>query len=436
MRLSAERHPRVSTRLGRLVITVVSTLALLMLVASCGGAQTSATPAAKSEQKTESTSPGTKQATPEKPASSESKPAAQVPASKEPYKVGLVTAFTGTRAETQETTIKAVRLAAEMVNASGGIDGHKVELVEYDNEEDPQKSIPIFKRVIEQDKAVAIIGPGINAAIQAVKPLIKDGPLTVVTSASAKPEPNSYMFQVPVTQPTLQRMLFNYFKKNNYSKVALLATTDATGEDAVKNIGEIAKEVGGIEVAIERYNADDVDVTPQITKIRGDKAIKALVIWSTGKQAATPVKNAAQLGLDIPIQVSMGNHTNNFIKLIKGSEPKLLWIATGRGTAWYDLPDDDPIKPIAKSFAEAYKAKFGDQADLQAFSGYDAAKLIFDALKAAGPDSKKMKEWIESQPMWLGANLEHKYTKDNHEGDLPQGAALVEISGGTWRLVK
>ena len=413
-------------------MSVVALLAVFVLLIGCATSQSPATSSNPS-------APAAKSSSDSKPSSSESKPAAEAkPAAgdKEAYKVGLATAFTGTRAETMDSSIKAIRLLTEQINNAGGIDGHKIQLIEYDNEEDPQKSIPVFKRLIEQDKVVGIIGPGINAAIQAIKPLIKDGPITTFMSASAKPEPDSYQFQPPLTQPTLQRVLFNYFKKNNYSKVALLATTDATGEDAVKNITGIAKEVGGVDVVIERYNASDVDVTPQITKIRADKSIKALVIWSTGTQAATPIKNAAQLGLDIPIQVSMGNHTNNFIKLLKGSEPKVLWITTAKGTVWNDLPDSDPVKTVAKAFAEAYKAKYNEQADLQAFSGYDSAKLVYDALKAVGPDSKKMKAWIESQPLWVGAGLEHKFTKTNHVGDTLEGAVLVEVANGTWKLAK
>ncbi|MCL5961878.1 MAG: ABC transporter substrate-binding protein, partial [Chloroflexi bacterium] len=347
-------HRFLATKPGKIAVTAASLATILALVASCAG---SPAPETANKATTSNATPATsaKPASEAKPSSSESKPAASEPkpaapaAAKEPYKVGLVTAFTGSRAETMQNAVRAARLTVDTVNNAGGIDGHKVQLIEYDNEEDPQKSIPVIKRLVEQDKVSGIIGPGINAAIQASKPLLKDGPVMSVMSASGKPEPDSYVFQTPVTQPTLQRMLFQYFKKQNYPKVALLATTDATGEDSVKNIDAIAKEIGGVEVVVERYNASDVDVTPQLTKIRSDKDIKALVIWSTGKQAATPIMNAAQLGLDIPIQVSMGNHSNNFIKLVKNSLPKTLWIGTERGSAWYDLPDNDQIKPVAKA---------------------------------------------------------------------------------------
>lgn len=429
MRYSFSLRSRSLGNFANIVVTVVSLLALLSLFVGCASSQTAATPAKAAPS---AATPASSATAP----SAGNKSASQASTDKEPYKVGLATAFTGTRSETMQNAIKAARLETEMVNNAGGINGHKIQLIEYDNEEDPQKAIPVFKRLIEQDKVVGIVGPGINATIQAIKPLVKDGPITSFMSASGKPEPDSFQFQTTVTQPTLQRMLMQYFKKNNYSKVALLATTDATGEDSVKNITAIAKEVGGVEVVVERYNASDVDVTPQLTKIRSDKGIKAMIIWSTGTQAATPVKNAAQLGLDIPIQVSMGNHTNNFIKLIKDSMPSVLWMGTERGSVWYDLADNDPIKPAAKAFAEAYKAKYNEQADFMAFNGYDATKLVFDALKAVGPDSVKMKQWIESQPLWIGAGLEHKFTKTNHEGDLPDSAVLVQIKGDTWSLVK
>lgn len=423
------------------ILTAVSLLAIIMLSTGCAASQPPATPA-------KPTSSGPAQTSASKPSSDaksepksetkagakpEAKPAA---GEAEPYKIGFLSAFTGPRATTFEGTIRGARLTVEMVNNAGGINGHKIQFVEYDTEEDPQKSITSAKRLIDQDKVLAIVGPTFNPSVQAVKPLIKQGPLAVFTTASAQPEPDSYGFQALVSTRSIQQALFQFLKKNDYSKVALLATTDATGEDAVRDVSAAAKQVGGVEVVIERFNVNDVDVTPQLTKVRADKGIKAIVVWSTGQQAAIPVKNAAQLGIDLPIFLSPANHSNNFLKLIKGSESKTLWLGTGKGYVWYDLPDSDPIKKIAASFADPFQAKYGEIADMMAFNGHEGVRLVFDALKAAGPDSKKMKEWIESQPSWLSAGFEHNYTKSDHVGDSPAAAALTVLKDGKWRIIK
>ena len=417
-----------ATRLFKHGTRTALLLMLVALVVGCAAPQTPATP-------TKAAAPGAT-AAPTKAAPVATKPADKPAAQQEPLKVGFPMAFTGPRAQTFEGIAKGARLATEMVNSAGGISGRQVQLIELDTQEDPDKSITAYKRLIDQEKVVAILGPSINASVKATRPLIANGPIATYPTSSAKPEPDSYGFQVMMGTTTIQKALMQYLKKNNMTKIALMATTDATGEDAVRDVSAAAKEAGGIEVVSERYNANDVDVIPQMTKIRSDKSIKVIVIWSTGQQAAIPIKNAVQLGIDLPIYISPGNFSNNFLKLIVGSEPSKLWVGGPKGVAWYDLPDNDETKPLAKAFAERYQAKYNEPADLIAFAGYDPAKLIFDALKAVGPDSKKMKEWIESQKTWPGAAATHTFTKQDHEGDILETVAINQLTSGRWRILK
>ncbi|MBI2953869.1 MAG: ABC transporter substrate-binding protein [Chloroflexi bacterium] len=418
--------------LGKPFITLVAALLVVALLVGCAGAQPTPTPTKAAPAKATAPAQSSKDGG-EAKAKSEAKPPA---ASNEPYRVGYVRPSSGPLASVLGNVQKGVYLVTEQVNKAGGINGHQIELVEYDNEGSAEKTITVVKRVVEQDKVIALLGPNMNANVKAAKPLLKNGPFGVFLTSSGKPDPDSYSFQALVTTTALQQKLFQFLKKNGYKKVVLLATTDSTGEDAVRDVGAAAKEAGGVDVVIERYGRDDVDVTPQMTKIRADKSIQAIIVWATGQQAAIPIKNAAQLGIDLPIYASPANLSNNFLSLIKGNEPKVLWLGSAKGIAWYDLPDSDPVKKIAASYAQPFEARYGEPADLMAFNGFDGAKLVYDALRAVGPDSKKMKEWVETLPVWEGAGMPHKFTKDNHEGDSAQDVVITQLKEGKWRIIE
>src|SRR6516165_11151725 len=113
----------------------------------------------------------------------------------DPYKVGLVAAATGYGSFIGDPEVKAARLYVKLLNQSGGIGGHPVELVVYDSEGSPEKAVVAIKRLTTQDRVSAIVGPDFSSTVRAVIPLIDEAKIvTYVMTPVIKPAAHSYMF--------------------------------------------------------------------------------------------------------------------------------------------------------------------------------------------------------------------------------------------------
>ncbi len=354
--------------------------------------------------------------------------------SKDPIKLGVLVSETGSASWLGEPEIKGAKLAAEEINAKGGIDGRKVELVIHNDESTPEKAVIGAKRLVEQDKVVAIIGTSLVATSKAISPLLKEkGPIAYSLSAGYPPE-HEYMFAGSVHTEFMQETIMDWFKDKGFKKVALLATTDSTGQVAVDAIKQVAPRAGVEVVALERMNTNDVDVTPQLTRIRSAQP-DAMIAWLTGKPAGVVVKNVYQLDLTFPLFVSTGNISYTFADSIKTFQPKSLILPSTKDIAWEDLPADDPQRKINEAFHKSYFEHYKQHADYGPPVAYDGVMLVAEAIKKAGStDPVKVKEAMESIQGYAGLVGVYAFSKDNHRGTGRKDTVLIQVKDGKFSL--
>jgi branched-chain amino acid transport system substrate-binding protein len=296
-------------------------------------------------------------------------------------RLGVNLDTTGYGAWLGEPELRAVQLYAEQVNRRGGIDGHPLELVVYDNESNPEKSSSNAKKLVQRDKVAAVIGTVLTATSNAAKSVAQEEKVVMYSlSASYNPSyPDSYTFATWVASSGQVEAIYDYFVKKGIKCVATLCATDSTGQTWLDETNKSAKKYG-LEVTSERFNVKDVDVTAQLAKLKASNP-QALIVGVTGAPNAVVAKNFNQMGFKIPYSSTAGNISESFLKLIEGNEPETLILPGAYCIIWKELPDSYPQKKLMKEFSEAFQAKFKKEPDIYAAVAYDAARVTVEAMR-------------------------------------------------------
>ncbi len=356
-------------------------------------------------------------------------------------KLGVNLDITGYGAWLGEPELRAVQLYAEQVNSKGGIDGQPLELIVYDNESNPEKSSSNAKKLIQRDKVTAVIGTVITATSNAAKSVAQEEKV-VMYSLSASYDPSysdSYTFATWVASSGQVETIYDYFVKKGIKRVATLCATDSTGQTWFDETNKSAKKYG-LDVLSERFNVKDVDVTPQLAKLKAGNP-QALIVGVTGAPNAVVAKNFNQMGFKIPYASTAGNISDSFLKLVEGNEPEQLVLPGAYCIIWKELPDSYPQKKLMKEFNGAFSAKFKKEPDIYAAVAYDAVRITVEAMRQVKPqgpkDSVKLRDAIEkiqNYPAAYGGT--YSFSAADHRGTRKDACVMVQVKGGKFVMAR
>lgn len=357
---------------------------------------------------------------------------------KEPYKVGAVFSVTGRTSFLGEPEKKTAEMIAEAVNKTGGINGHPLELVIYDDESDETKCVLAVKRLLKKDQVPVIIGPSLSGNTLAVVKVMNDAKVPLVSCAASNKivlpvVDRHWIFKVPQSDTHAVEKIFDYQLKNGIKKIAIMSVSTGFGASGREELLRLAPQVGIEIVADERYGPKDTDITAQLTRIRGTDA-QAIVNWSVGPTQVLAVKNWHDLGMtNIPFYQSHGFGSRKNIKLAAGAAEGVL-CPLGRVNIPDLVPDDHPQKKIIMLYNQAYQEKYNEPLSSFGGHGWDALNLVIDALRAVGPDSAKIRDYIETRTGFVGQHGVFNFSPTDHNGLTKEAFEMVVVKDGDWAL--
>ena len=357
---------------------------------------------------------------------------------KEPYKVGAVFSVTGRASFLGEPEKKTAEMIAEAINKVGGINGHPLELVIYDDESDETKCVLAVKRLLKKDQVPVIIGPSLSGNTLAVVKVMNDAKVPLVSCAASNKivtpvVDRKWIFKVPQSDTHAVEKIYDYLLKNGINKIAIMSVSTGFGASGREELLRLAPQVGIEIVADERYGPKDTDITAQLTRIRGTDA-QAIVNWSVGPTQVLAVKNWHDLGMtNIPFYQSHGFGSRRNIKLAAGTAEGVL-CPLGRVNIPNLVPDDHPQKKVIMLYNKAYQEKFNEP--LSSFGGHawDALNLVIDALRAVGPDSAKIRDYVETRTNFIGQHGVFNFSPTDHNGLTKEAFEMVVVKDGDWAL--
>jgi branched-chain amino acid transport system substrate-binding protein len=327
----------------------------------------------------------------------------------EPYVMNAILPQTGSESFLGKEEANALQVMEQMVNKQGGIRGTPIHFVIQDDQSSPALAVQLANSIIAK-KAPVIFGSSSVAVCSAVAPLVaRQGPVEYCFSPGIHPAAGSYVFSSGLSTADLLLASARFMKAKGWTKVGVITSTDATGQDADRVIAEAFRTVGGINVIDqEHFNATDVSVSAQMAHIKASGA-QVLIAWSTGSPFGTLLRGALEAGLNLPILTSSGNLTYPQMKAYASFMPKELYFPASPGFAPNQLPNG-PLKRAVQTYQAAFKAA-GIEPDEGYALAWDPALMVVDALKkyGTGMNAAQLKSYLDGLTDWTGIWGTHNF---------------------------
>ncbi len=345
--------------------------------------------------------------------------ASALAAAADPYTINVITSLTGGASFLGKGEQQSLQLLQKSVNKNGGINGRPLELVFFDDQSSPQTAVQLASQIKAQ-KPVVILGPSIVAMCNAAGPLMKDGPVMYCLSPGIHPPKGSYVFTSSTSTYDLAKALMRHFRLKGWKNVAIMTSSDASGQDAERGLNEAAAMPENKDIKIvarAHFNITDVSVAAQIENVKAANP-QAFIAWSTGAPIATIFKGIVQAGLDVPTATTDGNMTYAQMKNYADFLPKQLYIASAMWAGYGQMKGIDPaVEAQQKAFYEEYKA-IGAAPDLPASIAWNSGLIVVDALRRLGPKvtSEQLRDHIANLKGFAGIDGVHDFTASPQRG--------------------
>ncbi|MGA2395860.1 MAG: ABC transporter substrate-binding protein [Candidatus Lustribacter sp.] len=302
------------------------------------------------------------------------------------YEIDALLPQSGNGAFLGTAQMVALKILEDLINKRGGVAGRPLKFVYLDDQSSPQTAVQLTDGILVKKPAV-MLGSTLTAICSAEAPLAKDGPVIYCFSPGVHPPAGSYMFTAGTSTTDMIDASIRYFRARGWTKLAVLATTDATGQDLDNNVAQmlaLPENKSVSVVAHEHFNATDVSVAAQIARIKSSGA-QALIAWTVGGALATIFNGLQSAGVDLPVLATPGNMTYAQMKQYAGFLPKELYFPGSASFAPEQLPNG-PEKRAVNAYLDAFKA-IGVRPDQGHLFVWDPVLMLVDALNKLGPNA-------------------------------------------------
>jgi branched-chain amino acid transport system substrate-binding protein len=356
----------------------------------------------------------------------------------EPIKVGLVAALSGGSAKSGEGITRGLTIAIDQINAAGGLlGGRKLELVRRDDESNPSKGQVAARELLDQEKVAVMFG-GIDSPVAlAIVPIANKEKVpffsvwaaaTPITRNGANP---NFIFRVSAVDVLVDKALVQYARKTfNAKNLGLALVNNPWGESNDKGLHAAADEQGVKIAGVEKFEDRDVDMVPQLTRLRAANA-DTLILVGNAAPGAQVMKSLQRINWNVPIVSHWGISGGRFPELAGAWSQKVAFVQTysffGR------------LNPVGEKVLSELKAKYPDikgpgdvLPPVGVANAYDAMHLVALAIKSAGStDGDKMRQALEGIERYDGLIKTYvkPFTPGNHDALNENDYIMVRYSG-------
>jgi branched-chain amino acid transport system substrate-binding protein len=355
------------------------------------------------------------------------------------FDINVILPLTGGGAFLGKAEQQALQRYEKAANANGGIHGKPLNFVFNDDQTSPQIAVQLANRV-KATKPAVILGSALVALCNAMTPLMKDGPVLYCLSPGIYPANGSYAFSSSVAATDLYAALLRYFSGTNQKRIALITSTDATGQDANKGIKVLvgSDQHKDIELVAEaQFNPTDVSVSAQIERLKGVNP-NVLVAWTSGAPVGTVFKAIRDAGWDVTVATTDANMTYAQMLQYETFLPRQLFIPS---PDWLkDSKTAQSAKALAAkaTFFEAFDGS-GIKPDGPSTFAWDPALLVVEALKTlpSGASADDLRRYLGDLKDFAGINGDYNFPAAPNRGVNERNVVVTrwDPHGKTWIVV-
>lgn len=308
----------------------------------------------------------------------------------EPIKIGLVTALSGQSALAGEAITRGMQIAIDEINAKGGLlGGRKLELVRRDDEANPAKGVVAARELIYREKVAVVFGGLDTPVSMAIVPLMNQekvpfmGPWAAGTGVTKNGANPNFAFRVSAVDEIVDVGMLAYAQKNfGARKPGLILINNPWGESNERGLKAAMAAKGVTPAGIEKFEGNDVDVVPQLSRLKAAGADTLFMVGNVGPSAQV-VKSLERMGWKVPIVSHWGPAGGRFSELAGPNAKDVHFVQT------YSFFGKQ--SPVGERVIKAMMAKYPNvkgPGDISPAVGvanaYDAVHLTALAIQAAG----------------------------------------------------
>lgn len=343
-------------------------------------------------------------------------------------KIGLSAPITGNYAEYGQNFNIAVRMAADEINAKGGIRGRKVEIVTMDSKGDPKESALIAQKFVEDRSIVASIGDFTSSCCLAAAPIYERGGLVQLSPTSSSPlfaPSGDYMFGVVGTQDAegpfnAKNIARDYLKAKTVSTIYINNDWGVITND---RFVKAAKDCKVNVLTAQPFMEGEKDFTAVLTKIRRTNP-DALFIAAMYNEAAAIARQIRKMGWDVQLFAPSSVFSSQLLEL--GGDA-VEGIVTN---AFFVLSDPDPT---VQRFIKDFEARAKRFPNLHAACAYDSMMILGKAIEKAGFERKPIRDALAQTKGYMGVTGEITFTP---AGDVVRKYKIITVENGEWVVKK
>lgn len=340
--------------------------------------------------------------------------------SKTEQTIGAVLALSGSGAAYGDDIRKGMDLAAEEVNTAGGAGGLPIRILYEDSGSDPGRALAAAERLIEQ-KVPAIVGGVLSSETLAMAPRAEESEVVLLSPASSSPKistAGNYVFRVYPSDVVEGTMMAEYMLNQlSKSRIMVIAVQNEYGQGLKEVFAKRYRSVPNREILeVINFAQGESDWSDEVASIRANNPDGIyLVGYPTEMLSFLQALRAADL--EMPVLAS------------RSFDVEMLKVPAAEGVIFPRDPFDPESTEQAGTFAAAYQSRYGSEPTIWAANGYDAVKLLAEAIASVGDRASKIQNWLTQVRDWRGASGILTFDR---QGDVEKMPVVSIVHGGDF----
>jgi len=276
----------------------------------------------------------------------------------ETVKLGLVAAMSGQSAKSGEAIVRGLSVAIDEINAKGGLLGKKVELIVRDDESNPAKGAVAARELVQREKVAALFG-GLDTPVSlAIVPFANQTKVPFIgvwaagTPITRNGAAENYAFRVSAVDELVDSALVDYsIAKYQTKKPGMILINNPWGESNEKGLKAALAAKGIVHAGIEKFETNDVDVVPQLTRLK-EAGADVLYLVANVAPSSQVVKSLDRMGWNVPIVSHWGPAGGRFSELAGPSAAKVHFIQTYSFSGKLSAKGEAVLTALKKKYPE------------------------------------------------------------------------------------
>jgi branched-chain amino acid transport system substrate-binding protein len=358
-------------------------------------------------------------------------------AAEQELRVGAIASTTGNLLVQGKNLQNGATMAVDEINQAGGVNGKKIKLIFENDQSDTGKTQAAAKKLIYEDKVLAILGPCGSPQIYATQQVTEPEKIVLISHVGSGPrltkEGQKYYFRNAISAVYQTMDLLRYaMDKLGYKKFGLAYDPGRTKPDSELVIKDLST-LGLKPAAVVEFQTQDVSFNSQLLKF---KAVQpdAVLLLPIVHQMAAFARQARQVGMEARLMGNVAIAYDEYIQLAGSAAEGTLTAATFNIAMGKDDPKID-------KFIKIYKARFGENPEHSSAHAYDAVNLLALSMKGLSlkpedlaKDRQAIRDNLQKIQNYRGMAGIVSYGPEDYDGY--SHPTILEVKGGEWRVVK